>query len=85
MCILSFWLVSFISDSALKKNNHYEIVIYNIRIFLNHRLAETTNAVRKKGQNIINIRTENGAVFKGKILGEKLNTGISCKNHLKKL
>ncbi len=40
---------------------------YNIRIFLNHRLTETANAVRKKGAKIIQIRTENGAVFKGEI------------------
>lgn len=40
---------------------------YNIHIFLNHRLTETANAVRKKGAKIIHIRTENGAVFKGEI------------------
>ncbi len=40
---------------------------YNIRIFLNHRLTETANAVRKKGAKIFHIRTENGAVFKGEI------------------
>lgn len=40
---------------------------YDIRIFLNHRLSETKNAVRKNGNKISHILTENGAVFQGKI------------------